>query len=43
MQNLADGNEARQVGVRAVPAFAADGKVLAAGVQTTGRLLELLS
>ena len=40
---LADVHEARQVGVRAVPAFVANGKVLAAGVQTAGRLRELLS
>ena len=40
---LADGDEARRVGVRAVPAFAADGRVLAAGVQTAQRLRELLS
>ena len=39
---LADEHEARQVGVRAVPAFVANGKVLAAGVQSAGRLHELL-
>jgi predicted DsbA family dithiol-disulfide isomerase len=40
---LADEHEARQVGVRAVPAFVANGKVLAAGVQSAERLHELLS
>jgi predicted DsbA family dithiol-disulfide isomerase len=40
---LADEHEAKQVGVRAVPAFVANGKVLAAGVQSAGRLHELLS
>ena len=40
---LADENEAGKIGVRAVPAFAADGNVLAAGVQTAKRLQELLS
>jgi len=40
---LADQEEAGQVGVRAVPAFVADRRVLAAGVQTAGRLQELLS
>lgn len=40
---LADENEAREIGVRAVPAFAVNRKVLAAGVQTTKRLRELLA
>ena len=40
---LADENEARHVGVRAVPAFVVNGKVQAAGVQTAKRLYELLS
>jgi predicted DsbA family dithiol-disulfide isomerase len=40
---LADQNEARQVGVRAIPAFVVNGKVQAAGVQTAKRLYELLS
>jgi predicted DsbA family dithiol-disulfide isomerase len=40
---LADEQEARQVGVRAVPAFVMNGKVLAAGVQSADRLHELLS
>jgi predicted DsbA family dithiol-disulfide isomerase len=38
----ADAEEARQVGVRAVPAFVTNGEVLAAGVQSKERLLELL-
>ncbi len=40
---LADENEARQVGVRAVPAFVANGKVQVAGVQSAERLHEFLS
>ena len=40
---LADEDEARQVGVRAVPAFVVNGKVQAAGVQSAERLHELLS
>ena len=40
---IADEQEARKVGVRAVPAFVANGKVLAAGVQSAERLHELLS
>ena len=40
---LADEDEARQVGVRAVPAFVVNGKVQAAGVQSVERLHELLS
>ena len=40
---LADGDEARQVDVRAVPAFVANGKVIAAGVQSARRLHGLLS
>jgi len=39
---LADEHESRQIGVRAVPAFVANGKVLAAGVQSAERLHELL-
>lgn len=39
---LADENEAREIGVRAVPAFAANRQVLAAGVQTSKRLREML-
>jgi predicted DsbA family dithiol-disulfide isomerase len=40
---LADEEEARRVGVRAVPAFVVNGKLQAAGVQSAGRLQELLS
>jgi predicted DsbA family dithiol-disulfide isomerase len=40
---LADENEAIQVGVRAVPAFVANGKVQVAGVQSAERLHEFLS
>ena len=40
---LADEDEARDVGVRAVPAYVAGGKILAAGVQSAERLQELLS
>jgi predicted DsbA family dithiol-disulfide isomerase len=40
---LADEQVARQVGVRAVPAFVVNGEVLAAGVQSAERLHELLS
>ena len=40
---LADEQEARQVGVRAVPAFVVNGEVVAAGVQSAERLHELLS
>ena len=40
---LADEDEAIQVGVRAVPAFVVNGKVQAAGVQSTEKLHELLS
>ena len=40
---LADEDEARLAGVRAVPAFVANGNVLAAGVQTAERLKKLLS
>ena len=39
---LADQQESIQAGVRAVPAFAVNGKVEAAGVQTAGRLHEIL-
>lgn len=37
-----DQEEARHVGVRAVPAFAMNGRVLAAGVQTADRLQSLI-
>lgn len=40
---IADEEEARRIGVNAVPAFAAKGRVLAAGVQTVERLQVLLS
>jgi len=40
---LADKQEAVQAGVRAVPAFAVNGSLLAAGVQTAERLKELLA
>jgi predicted DsbA family dithiol-disulfide isomerase len=40
---LADEEEARRIDVRAVPAFVVNGRVQAAGVQTAGRLRELLS
>lgn len=40
---LADEEKARRVDVRAVPAFVVNGKVLAAGVQSTERLQELLT
>lgn len=39
---LADEGDAVQAGVRAVPAFVVNDKVLAAGVQTAERLHELL-
>lgn len=40
---LADEDEASRLGVRAVPAFVCDGRILAAGVQSSQRLSELLS
>ena len=40
---IADEDEARLIGVNAVPAFVVSGGVLAAGVQTTDRLQSLLS
>jgi predicted DsbA family dithiol-disulfide isomerase len=39
---LDDQNESVQAGVRAVPAFVVNGKVEAAGVQSSGRLHEIL-
>ena len=39
---IADEDEARQVGVNAVPAFSFEGRVVAAGVQTADRLQSLL-
>jgi len=38
-----DEEEARRIGIRAVPSFVADGKILASGVQTSDRLRELLA
>lgn len=40
---ISDEEEAKQIGVRAVPAFAVGGQVIAAGVQTVERLQSLLS
>lgn len=40
---VADEDEARRIGVKAVPAFAIDGQLIAAGVQTADRLQSLLS
>ena len=40
---LADEEKARSIGVRAVPAFVVNGTVAAAGVQSAGRLQELLA
>lgn len=40
---LADENEARRIGVSAVPAFSFAGQVVAAGVQTADRLQSLLN
>jgi len=37
-----DEEEARRLGVRAVPSFVSNGRVLASGVQTAARLRELL-
>lgn len=39
---IADEEKARHIGVNAVPAFAANGRVLAAGVQTVERLQSLI-
>ncbi|UCF03884.1 MAG: DsbA family protein [Deltaproteobacteria bacterium] len=41
-QVLADEDEAQKIGVRAVPAFAANSRILATGVQTTANLQELI-
>ncbi|MBW2720896.1 MAG: DsbA family protein [Deltaproteobacteria bacterium] len=41
-QVLADEDEAQKIGVRAVPAFAIDSRILASGVQTVARLHELI-
>ena len=40
---LGDEEEARRIGIRAVPSFVSNGRVLAAGVQTADRLRELLT
>ena len=40
---IADENEARRIGVNAVPAFSLNGRVMAAGVQTVDRLRSLLN
>jgi predicted DsbA family dithiol-disulfide isomerase len=39
---IGDGEEARMLGIRAVPSFVSNGRLLASGVQTTERLRELL-
>ena len=41
-QVLADEDEAQKIGVRAVPAFAANSRILASGVQTAANLQELI-
>jgi len=40
---LEDEEEAQRLGIRAVPSFVANGRVLASGVQTAERLRELLA
>jgi predicted DsbA family dithiol-disulfide isomerase len=40
---IADEDEARRIGVNAVPAFSFEGRVVAAGVQTVDRLQSLLN
>jgi len=40
---LADEDEARRMGVNAVPAFAANGRLLTTGVQTVERLQSIIS
>jgi len=40
---LGDEEEARRIGIRAVPSFVSNGRILAAGVQTKDRLRELLA
>jgi predicted DsbA family dithiol-disulfide isomerase len=39
---VGDGEEARRLGIRAVPSFVSNDRVLASGVQTADRLRELL-
>jgi predicted DsbA family dithiol-disulfide isomerase len=41
-QVLADEDKAQEIGVRAVPAFVANSRILASGVQTAATLQELL-
>lgn len=40
---LRDEEEAQKMGIRAVPSFVSDGRLLASGVQTAERLRELLN
>jgi len=40
---VGDGEEAQRLGVRAVPSFVSNGRILASGVQTADRLRELLT
>jgi len=40
---VGDEEEARRLGIRAVPSFVSNGRILASGVQTTDRLRELLT
>ncbi len=40
---LKDEEEARRLGIRGVPSFAANGHVLASGVQTAGQLMVLMA
>lgn len=40
---VGDEEEAQRMGIRAVPSFVSNGRVLASGVQTTSRLRELLT
>ena len=40
---VGDEEEAQRLGIRAVPSFVSNGRVLASGVQTTDRLRELLT
>ena len=40
---IGDEEEARRLGIRAVPSFVSNGRILASGVQTADRLRELLT
>lgn len=40
---IGDEEDARRIGVRAVPAFVTEGRILAAGVQSADRLQDLLA